>query len=185
MIKPYVLGIAGCTQSGKSTFTRKLEQKLNGVKIKVFHIDNYHKPKDKQPLATSPVTGIEYIDFNQPISFDLPQLRVDLQTEINANLVDIIIVEGTLILYDEVIHPLLDLKVYVDAKAEERSERYVELYSQYHGHDFIKNSYVDLVRFRMEEFVEPTKWRADVIVNGSNPSDKILEMIVHWCRKGR
>jgi uridine kinase len=175
--KPYIIGIAGCTQSGKSTFTQKLEQALGGVNIKIYHIDDYHKPKDVQPRAASPVTGIEYIDFNQPLSFDLPRLRIDLQAEISANIVDIIIVEGTLILYDEVILPLLDLKLYVDAKAEERAERYVELYSQYHGHDFIKNSYAELVRYRMEEYVEPTKWMADVIINGSTPSDKILKMI--------
>ena len=182
MSKPYIIGIAGCTQSGKSTFTRKLEQSFSGIEIKVFHIDDYHKPKDIQPLAISPVTGVEYIDFNQPVSFDLPQLRADLQAEINANTVGIIIVEGTLILYDEAILPLLDLKLYVDAKAEERAERYVGLYSQYHGHDFIKNSYAELIRYRMEEYVEPTKWRAEVIISGSSPSDKTLEMIVHYVK---
>jgi len=112
----------------------------------------------------------------------LPQLRADLQAAINANATNIIIVEGTLILYDEVILPLLDLKLYVDAKAEERAERYVGLYSQYHGHDFIKNSYADLVRYRMEEYVEPTKWRADVVINGSNPSDNSLEMIAWFVK---
>jgi uridine kinase len=183
MSKPYTIGVAGCTQSGKSTFSRKLEQALRGVNIKIFHIDDYHKPKDVQPRAASPVTGTEYIDFNQPISFDLPQLRADLQAEINANTVDIIIVEGTLILHDEVILPLLDLKLYVDARAEERAERYVGLYSQYHGHDFIKNSYADLVRYRMEEYVESTKWRADMIINGSNPSDKSVDMIVWFVKR--
>ena len=112
----------------------------------------------------------------------MPQLRADLQAAINANATNIIIVEGTLILYDEVILPLLDLKLYVDAKAEERAERYVGLYSQYHGHDFIKNSYADLVRYRMEEYVEPTKWRADVVINGSNPSDNSLEMIAWFVK---
>ena len=182
MGKPYVIGIAGCTQSGKSTLAKNLEHVFNEVKTKTFHIDHYHKSKDMQPLAKSPITGIEYIDFNQPLSFDLPRLCDDVQAAVNANTDDIIIVEGTLILYDEVILPLLDLRLYVDAEAEERAERYVNLYSQYHGYDFIKNSYTELVRYRMEEYVEPTKWRADVIINGSRSSDAPLEMIVRYIK---
>ncbi|MCL2396973.1 MAG: hypothetical protein FWC93_02805 [Defluviitaleaceae bacterium] len=181
MGKPYIIGIAGCAQSGKSTFARKLEQALDGANIKIFHIDDYHKPKDAQPRTTSSITGIEYIDFNQPLSFDLRRLRADLQA-VNTDTVDVIIVEGTLILYDEVIISLLDLKLYVDARAEERAERYVGLYSQFYGYDFIKNSYAELVTYRIDEYVEPTKWRADVIINGSNPTDKSVDMIVAMYR---
>jgi len=43
--------------------------------------------------------------------------------------------------------------------------------------DQISNVYLDLVRYRHDEYVETSKWRADVIINGSNPSDKTLAMI--------
>ena len=177
MNKPFVIGIAGATQSGKSTFARTLETALQSVNVKTFHIDNYHKPKDFQPVAKAPFTEKEYIDFNSLISFDLPQLCSDLLSEIGKNAVDLIIVEGTLILQDERILDLLDFKVFVDTRADERAVRYIERYSDVHGHDFIRNSYLDLVRYRMDEFIEPTKWRADIILSGSAKLEIAAEAI--------
>ena len=50
MKKAYVVGIAGATQSGKSTFAAELEAALTGVRVRTFHIDDYHRPKEEQPL---------------------------------------------------------------------------------------------------------------------------------------
>ena len=177
MKKAYILGIAGGTQSGKSTFANELEKTLKGIKLKIFHIDHYHKPKDEWPLAKSPVTNIIYNDANQPESFDISKLRLDIENENLKKEVDLIIVEGTMILYDEEIFKMLDLKLYVETRADERAIRYIDLYSQYHGHDFIKNSYLDLVRYRMDEYVEFTKWKADIMINGSMKSEQAVEII--------
>ena len=97
--------------------------------------------------------------------------------EIERNKFDLIIVEGTMILYDNKILNTLDLKIYIDTRADERAVRYINAYSKYHGHDFIMNSYLDLVRYRMDEYVEPTKNNADLIVNGSLSLKKALEVI--------
>lgn len=177
MKKVFVVGIAGATQSGKSTLTKKLESALQDMKVKTFCIDSYHKAKDELPISKAPITKEVYIDFNQPDSFHIPQLRLDLKSEIERQEVDLILVEGTMILYDEEIFDTLDLKLYVETKADERAVRYIESYAQYHGHEFIKNSYLDLVRYRMDEYVEPTKWKADMIVNGSVESPQAVEMI--------
>jgi len=177
MGKTFIIGIAGATQSGKSTFTRKLEESLDGVTLKTFHIDDYHKPKEKQPIVKAPITQIEYTDFNSLVSFDLPQLRTDINAELNKEKFSVIIIEGTMILHDEEILNMLNLKLFVDSRADERAIRYIELYSQYHGHDFIKSSYLDLVRYRMDEYIEPTKWRADIIINGSTGSDQAVEVV--------
>ena len=183
MRKAFVVGIAGCTQSGKSTFTKDLENVLQNIKIKTFHMDDYHRPKDKMPLTKAPVTKKVYPDFNQPDSTNFPQLRTDMKAAIAENDADVIIVEGTMMLYDEEILGLLDLKLYVEARADERAIRYVERYSQVHGHDFIKDSYLDLVRYRMDEYVEPTKWRADIILNGSLKSEQAVEIIKTYMLK--
>ena len=177
MKKPYVMGIAGCTQSGKSTFTNELQNILQGVRYKTFAIDNYHRPMEERPLVKAPMTGIEYPDSNLPISFDIPKLRMELKNEIMKNEVELIIVEGTMILYDEEILRNLDLKIYVETRADERSVRYIEKYSQWYGYDFIRNSYLDLARYRMDEYVEHTKWRADLLLNGSMKSEHAVEMI--------
>ena len=177
MRKVFVLGIAGATQSGKSTFAKELEATLENIKVKLFHIDNYHKPKALQPIAEAPFTKKEYLDFNSLASFDLPQLYADLLNEISTAAVDLIIVEGTLILQDEKILDLLDLKLFVDTRADERAVRYIERYAEVHGHEFIRNSYLDLVRYRMDELVVPTKWRADMILNGSAKSEVATQAI--------
>jgi len=177
MKKPFIIGIAGCTQSGKSTFTKELEKALSDITLKTYHIDNYHKPKDEQPIIKAPFTNKTYTDFNSLVSFDTPQLFADLQKEVSLSKVDLIIVEGTLILYDENILNMLDLKLFVETRADERAVRYIDSYSQHHGHDFIKNSYLDLVRYRMDEYIEPTKWRADMILNGSAMSKQAINII--------
>ena len=177
MKKPFVVGIAGGTQSGKSTFAKELVDQLHGIPCKTFHMDDYHRPKDELPLVIAPITKQVYSDFNSPASFDLPQLRLDLKNEIEQNTISFIIVEGTLVLYDDEIRNALDLKLYVETQADERAIRYVASYPQHHGHDFIKNSYLDLVRYRMDEYVEPTKWSADIFLNGSLRSEQAIEII--------
>lgn len=49
--------------------------------------------------------------------------------------------------------------------------------------DEITDVYLDLVRYRHDEYVEPTRWRADFVLNGSNPSDLTLGIIVSWVHK--
>ena len=175
--KPYVVGIAGGTQSGKSTFTKELENALSDVKIKTFHMDDYYKPRKQQPKAKGPIANKEYIDSNQPDALEFNQLRVDIRTAIDEKVAALIIVEGTMILYDDTIRSMLDLKLYVDARADERVVRYIETYSKYYGKDFVRNSYLDLVRYRIDEYVEPTKWMADIILNGSSMSKRAVEII--------
>ena len=177
MKRAFVVGVGGATQSGKTTFVKELSSTFRDVTLKVFHLDDYHKAKDEQPLAKAPITKKSYVDFNSLTSFNLSQLRLDLKNEIENSKAQVIIIEGTLILYDEEILEMLDLKLFVDTKPEERAIRYIELYSQFHGHDFIKNSYLDLVRYRMDEYVEPTKWKADIILNGSEKSEQVVEVI--------
>jgi len=176
-MKPFVVGIGGCSQSGKTTFTNALVEVLHNVRVAVIHFDDYHKPADKRPQSVASHTKITYMDSNLPESFDLPGLRSDLIQKIEQNEVDIIIIEGTMILYDEVIDKLLDLRLYVDIRPDERAIRYVEAYADCQGYDFIRNSYLDLARYRMEEYVEPTKWKADVILNGAMKSDHAVAMV--------
>jgi uridine kinase len=48
--------------------------------------------------------------------------------------------------------------------------------------DEIADVYLDMVRYRHEEYVEPSKWRADIIVNGSSPTDASLEMLTGYIK---
>ena len=134
-MKPYIVGIAGGSASGKSTFTEKLIKRLSDMRLRttVFHMDAYFKPPEQLPTAVAPITGINYKDHNHPLTADLPKLAADLTTAIEGDdptqnheakiSNNVIIVEGLLTLWDEAILRLLDLKLFIDCRPDERIVR--------------------------------------------------------------
>jgi len=177
MVKAFVIGIAGGSASGKSTFCEQLENALVGHSITIFHMDHYFKPKDMRPYVSAPITQKMYMDDNHPTTVDLTQLKKDLSTAISD--AEIIIVEGLLTLYDDEICQQLDLKLFIECRADERIVRRLKRNME-RGLTFdeISNVYLDMVRYRHDEYVEPSKWKADLILNGSMFSAKALEIIV-------
>ena len=179
MAKAFVVGIAGGSASGKSTFCEQLENALAGHNIIIFHMDHYFKPKDMRPYVNAPITKKMYMDDNHPTTVDLSLLKKDLSTAINDDSAEIIIVEGLLTLFDDEICQQLDLKLFIECRADERIVRRLKRNME-RGLTFdeISNVYLDMVRYRHDEYVEPSKWKADLILNGSMFSDKALEIIV-------
>ena len=78
MHTPYIVGIAGGSASGKSTFCTALEQALYDVRLRVFHMDHYFKPPLERPVAIAPVTGKAYSDYNHPDTVDLQRLHTEI-----------------------------------------------------------------------------------------------------------
>jgi uridine kinase len=174
--KMLTAGIAGGSASGKSTLCEKLERELSGYKIAVIHMDSYFKSGRTPKKAF--VTGREYLDDNHPESLDLRKLENDMLDLINKNEHDVLIVEGLMTLWDDAICDLLDLKIFVDCKPDERIVRRLKRNMQWGlSFDEIADVYIDMVRYRHEEYVEPSKWRADIIINGSNPTGASLEIL--------
>lgn len=172
MNNAYVIGIAGGSASGKSTLAERLLSELSAHTVQVFHMDSYYKPEDSLPLVTTQ-NGREYRDYNCPDSFRMDELRKDLS---DADVrFDIIIVEGLLTLWDEEICSRCDLRVYVDCPADIRIIRRIKRNLSW-GLSFeeIADVYVDLVRKRHEEYVEPTKKKADVVIDSSRDVDRSL-----------
>lgn len=183
MQKVYVIGIAGGSASGKSTFCSELEKSLEGLKVKVIHMDSYFKPENQRPYSEAPVTGVVYVDDNHPETMDLPRLANDLSQIVNENIYDVAIVEGLLTLYDKEIYRMLDLKLFVDCRPDERIVRRLKRNMQWGlSFDQISGVYLDLVRYRHDEYVEMSKWKADFILNGSSPSDKTLSIISYYIK---
>jgi uridine kinase len=177
--KPFVIGIAGGSASGKSTLCEQLEERLSHNKLKVFHMDKYFKKPEQRPHVKAPVVNKVYMDDNHPLTMDLPALKDNLTSAIQEDH-DIIIVEGLLVLWDDNIYPLLDLKLFIDCRADERIVRRTRRNMEWGlSFDEITNVYLDMVRYRHDEYVEPSKWRADLILNGSHQSETALTMIVN------
>ncbi|MCL2023225.1 MAG: AAA family ATPase [Oscillospiraceae bacterium] len=183
--KPYVIGVAGGSASGKTTFTDTLAVAFTHDP-QVFHMDDYFKPEALRPYSKAPITGKMYIDDNHPDTMDLLALRRDLAAAIAENQGGVIIVEGLLTLWDEELCGLLDLKIFVDCPADERIVRRLKRNMKWRQKfDDIAAVYLDLVRYRHDEYVESTKWRADFFVNGSSPSVKVVEMLVGYVEESR
>jgi uridine kinase len=163
----YVIGITGGTCSGKTTLTSELNEKLQGsYKIKVLHMDGYFK--SPPPNTIAPFTLREYVDHNHPDSFRTSDFYAAVDEALGSD-ADIVIIEGLLILHLDYIREKCDLKVFVDLRSDERLLRRIHRFQRDRGQslDEIADRYLDTVRFRHDEFIEPTRWYADVVINGN------------------
>jgi uridine kinase len=183
--KSFVIGIGGGSASGKTTLSENLRNTLKEHKLLAIHMDHYFKQDKDIPRAKAFITQKIYADHNHPETIELNNLRIDLKTAIEQNGHEIIIVEGLLALWDDDIYNKLDLKIFVDCKPDERIVRRLKRNMQWGlTFDEIADVYLDMVRYRHEEYVEPSKWRADIIVNGSNPTEVSLDALTAYI-KGR
>lgn len=174
----FIVGISGGSASGKSTLCERIENALTEYNVITFHMDNYFKPEKLRPYVKAPITEKMYIDDNHPETMDLSQLKQDLSVIINKAQADIVIIEGLLTLFDDEICRQLDLKLYVECRADERIVRRLKRNMEWGlSFDEISNVYLDMVRYRHDEYVEPSKWKADLILNGSLLSEKAVEII--------
>lgn len=182
MAKPLVIGIAGGSASGKTTLARRFEQALAGLTVETIHMDRYFLKV--KPRMIAPFTGIEYEDHNHPDSFDLAGLVRDLDARLqSADAPQVIIIEGLMTLYDNAIRARLDLKIFLDAQSDERIVRRLKRNLAAGGdYDQIAAFFLDSVRHRHLQFVEPSRWYADIVLNGSTSSARGEELVVEWIK---
>lgn len=147
-------------------------------------MDDYFKPEELRPRSRALTGEREYVDDNHPDTMYLTQLYEDMVKEKESGKVQIILTEGLLTLYDDAILSLLDLKLYVDCRADERILRRLKRNMQRGlSEEEITDVYLDVVRYRHDQYVEPSKWRADMILNGANPSVVSMEMITDYIKR--
>ncbi|MGI6380743.1 MAG: uridine kinase family protein [Anaerolineae bacterium] len=179
---PILIGIAGGSASGKTTLCHALEEALAGLDVRVVHMDRYFWPV--KPRVRAAFTGTEWDDYNQPASFDLASLHRDIEAFCTSDAPpDVVIVEGLMTLHDDVLREKLDLRIFVDAPPDERIVRRLRR-NMATGGDFdeIAAYYLDSVRWRHQQYVEPSRWHADLVYNGQYPSSRALDVLVAWIR---
>ena len=179
---PFIVGIAGGTASGKSTISLKIEEALADRTVLLMHMDAYFL--SKRPRMLAPITGQDYEDHNHPDSFDLKKLVEDLDAHHQEGAAQVIIVEGLMTLHHRPLRERLDLAIYIDAPSDERIVRRLRRdMAKGRDYDEIAEFFLDCVRFRHQEFVEPSRWHADIVLNGSYPSVRGLAVVVEWIRQ--
>jgi len=176
-----LVGIAGGTAGGKSTFAKKLEKGLMDRRVCVIHMDSFFKAKDKRPHVPSHINGKYYIDDNCPDTIDWQSYHRAIDAAEEEY--DIIILEGLLVLWDDYTKDRLNFRLFVDCNADERIVRRIRR-NQKWGQNFeeICDVYLNMVRFRHDAYVEPTKWTADLIINGAGNTDIAAEMCIQKIR---
>jgi uridine kinase len=196
-IRPLIIGIAGGSGSGKSTVARKVADALARASVAFIDMDSYYRN-----FAHLPLEERRRVNWDHPDSFDLDLFVSHLEQASRGEPVekpvydfvthtrsvrteqvapsDVIVVDGILLLVDERVRRLLDVRVYVDADADVRLVRRIQRDMQERGRPLeeILEQYVTTVRPMHLQFVEPSKRYADVIVPRGGHNAVAIEMIV-------
>ena len=178
-----IIGIAGGTGSGKTTVVRKIAQALPPHYVTVVPLDSYYND-------TSHMTEEERhaINFDHPDAFDWKLLNKHINMLRNGEAVEqptysyilcnrlpetvhvepkpVIIIEGIMTLINKKLRDLMDLKIFVDTDSDERLIRNIQRDVVERGRtvDMVINRYLDVLKPMHEQFIEPTKKYADLII---------------------
>ena len=178
-----MIGIAGGTGSGKSTFTNKIKQRF-GDDVTVIYHDNYYRRRDEMtyeertkvnydhPSALETELLVEHLKklkMGQSVEcpiYDFTQHNRSNETY-TIHPSKIFLIEGILIFSDENLRDLFDIKVFVEADADERILRRIVRDVKERGRDLdnIMDQYLTTVKPMHSLYVEPTKTTADIIIN--------------------
>ena len=177
-----IVGIAGGTASGKTTIVRKIKENF-GDDIVVINHDSYYKAHDDLSYEDR-----SRLNYDHPGSFDTDLMIEDVKKLKNNIAIDmpvydfsvhnradatvhivpknVIILEGILVLDNKELRDLMDIKVFVDTDADERLMRRIrrDMVERARSIESILNQYADTVKPMHEQFIEPSKKYADIII---------------------
>ena len=190
-----VIGVAGGSGSGKSTFTNRIKDYFGDDVVVLYH-DNYYRVPFEQRVT---------VNYDHPDSLEtellvehLKQLKEGKSIEcpvydytkhnrsdkvIRIDPKPVILVEGILLLADPRVRDLLDIKVYVEADADERILRRISRDVEERGRDLngIIKQYLTTVKPMHYLYVEPTRSKADIVIN-SGKNDIAFDLFVSKIR---
>lgn len=189
-----VIGVAGGTGSGKSTFTNRLKAELRDH-ISVLYHDNYYRRQDEKTFEERKLTNYDHPDALETDllvrhiqelkagkviyspTYDYAQHNRSDKT-IRVEPRGILLVEGILVLQDPRLRELLDIKIYVEADADERILRRAIRDVKYRGRNLedIYRQYITTVKPMHYLYVAPTKAMADIVIN-SGMNDVAFDMV--------
>ena len=188
-ISPYI------PAGGKSTFTNRIK-KYFGDDVVVLYHDNYYRCQDAIPFEAR-----KKVNYDHPDSLETDLLVEHLKELKAGRAIDcpvydyslhnrsdeviriepkpVILVEGILLLADERIRDLLDIKIYVEADADERILRRISRDVEERGRDLngIIKQYLTTVKPMHYLYVEPTRSKADIVIN-SGKNDVAFDLFV-------
>lgn len=196
-MESFIIGIAGGTGSGKTTLTKRLKERF-GDDVSVISHDNYYKRHDELPYEERC-----RLNYDHPDAFDTDLMVEQVQALRRGETIacpvyydftvhnrsedtlliaptSVIILEGILIFADSKLRDLMDVKIFVDTDADVRILRRVVRDVKKRGRtlESVVQQYLTTVKPMHEQFVEPSKRCADIIVPEGGKNLVALDMII-------
>lgn len=196
-----VLGVAGGSASGKTTIIKKIQEYF-GEDIAVISHDNYYKAHDDMPFEERCK-----LNYDHPDSFESQRMAEDVRKLLKGRPIDmptydycnhnraketirvapktVIIMEGILVLENRELRDLMDIKIYVDTDADERLIRRIQrdMIERARSIESIIAQYSNTVKPMHEEFVEPSKRYADIIIPRGGENAPGVDMLITYLNK--
>ncbi|MCD5504488.1 uridine kinase [Lactobacillus delbrueckii] len=194
--KPLVIGIAGGSGSGKTTVSKEISKRLPADRVLILTEDAYYN--DNSALS---MDERKKINYDHPNAYDTDLLIEQLQDLLDGKAIemptynfnilsrakdtihvepaDIIILEGILVLASEELRKFMDIKLFVDADDDIRFIRRLQRDTQERGRsiDWIISQYLATVKPSYNQFVEPSKKYADIIIPQGGGNQVAIDMV--------
>lgn len=195
--KPLVIGIAGGSGSGKTSVTNRIYNVFKEHSVVVIEQDYYYKDQSHLEFEERLLTN-----YDHPLAFDTDLLiehigkLLDRETiekpvydyaihtrseqKITIEPKDVIILEGILVLEDERLRDLMDIKLFVDTDADLRIIRRLMRDINERGRtiESVIEQYLSVVRPMHNQFIEPTKRYADIIIPEGGHNEVAIDLMV-------
>ncbi|WP_280768575.1 uridine kinase [Salipaludibacillus daqingensis] len=195
--KPVIIGVAGGSGSGKTTVANEIYSQFPAQSILMLEQDAYYKDQTHLPMEERLKTN-----YDHPLAFDNQLILDHLKRLLNRESVekpvydypnhtrsekvikveprDVIILEGILILEDDRLRDMMDIKLFVDTDSDLRIIRRLMRDIQERGRtiDSVIDQYTSVVRPMHLQFIEPTKRYADIIVPEGGHNHVAIDLMV-------
>lgn len=195
--KPLVIGIAGGSGSGKTSVTNSIYDVFKEHSVVVIEQDYYYQDQNHLEFEERLKTN-----YDHPLAFDTDLLIHHVETLIDRKLVekpvynytlhtrseetiiiepkDVIILEGILVLEDARLRDLMDIKLFVDTDGDLRIIRRIMRDINERGRtiDSVIEQYLSVVRPMHNQFIEPTKRYADIIIPEGGHNEVAIDLMV-------
>jgi uridine kinase len=199
-VKPLVVGIAGGSASGKTTFIQRVSEKFNEAgQICVISQDHYYRPLSQQTVDEN-----GKINFDRPEGIDFDRLITDLRKIIKGQTVKIaeytfnnpdkfpatitfqpariILIEGLFVYHNDALNQIFDLRLYLDADQEIAFQRRLKRDMEERGmtQEEVIYQWENHVVPAYEQFLAPHRDRMDLILMNNEHFNNSLEVIVSY-----
>ncbi len=200
--RPYLIGVAGGSNSGKTTIAERLADTIGGDQLSLIRLDSYYVDELDKPIEVRAATNYDHPDaFDWELLNDhLAALALGASVEIpiydytnycrsSSTVIvpaaRVIVVEGILVLWERRPRERFDLKIFIDTPADLRLIRRLRRDVAERGRttDSVLDQYLETVRPSHERFIEPSKQFADVIIPEGGMNRPAIEVLLARVRE--